>query len=538
MSEGVRNERVTELLLDAARIFGETLDPEAVYDRFHELLARELPHDGVVVSSLDGADMIHCEYAWSEGARLDAAALPLVRLSRTGGGMQSRVYMTGEPLLENDVGERVKSPGATYYNVDAEGEVRRLPESGPTPTRAMMMVPVRHAGQVVGVVQAMKNDGAYSLEDLALFDAIVAQLAASVRNARLHREREDLAAAEAAARAVAAERAEAANVLGAVADGVALVDARGILRFWNSAAERITGKHDMRERPVEDVFDDWAALEVEIPVAETGADARPITVPATIVGRDLWLSVVAVRTANGIAYAFRDVTNEQRLEQEKSDFIATISHELRTPMASVFGAAQTLLREDIALTEPQRRALLEMIGTQAERLALITEEVLLATQLDRGLLTVEQAPVDLPALVQATTEAMRSQLDGADIRVEVAGDVEPAAGAPERIQQVLANLLTNAVKYGSPPVDVRVEPSARGVRLIVRDSGPGIAADERERIFEKFYRGGSSLTRSTGGTGLGLYISRELVRRMRGRLELRSRPGEGAEFTVELPRAG
>jgi signal transduction histidine kinase len=539
MSEGAWNARATQLLLDAARIFGETLDPEAVYDRFHDLLAAELPHDGLVVSSLADDGTIHCEYAWSGGNRLDASTFPPVALDRTGQGMQSSVYVHGEPLLANDVAERVKNPAATYYDVDPEGTLRKLPDSGPPGTRAAMMVPVRHAGAVVGVVQLMSDTRSYAPDELVLLEGIVGQMAASVRNARLHREREELASAEAAARAAAAERDRVANVLDAVADGVALVDAHGVLRFWNNAAERITGKEDMRDRPAEEVFAGWPALEAQIEVAETGAEARAATLPVTIGGRDAWLAFVAVRTANGVAYAFRDVTNEQRLDQEKSDFIATISHELRTPMASVYGAAATLLREDIQLDEGQRRQLLQMIGTQANRLALITDEVLLATQLDRGLLRVAEEPVDVAALVRTAVQALGAQLErDVPIEVDVAAGVEPASGAADRIQQVLVNLLTNAVKYGGGgAVAVRVEPSLLGVRIAVADRGPGVAADERERVFEKFYRGGSSLTRSSGGTGLGLYISRELARRMRGRLELRQTPGGGATFVLDLPRA-
>src|SRR5207253_5108813 len=120
-----------------------------------------------------------------------------------------------------------------------------------------------------------------------------------------------------------------------------------------------------------------------IPVAEHGAAARSVTLPIEIGGRDLWLSFVAVRSADGIVYAFRDVSAERRLEEEKSDFIATISHELRTPMAAVYGAAETLLRRHIDLTSAQGRQLLEMIATQSARLSQITEEVLLAAQLDR-----------------------------------------------------------------------------------------------------------------------------------------------------------
>jgi len=537
-----RRARVAQLLLRAARTLGETVDPDHVYDRFHDLLAEFVPHDGVLVSSYDIADgLIRCDYAWSDGNRLDVSVFPPLPLNRDGGGMQSRVIVSGEPLLFNDVAEVVKSPGTSYYDVDREGKARKLPETGPPGTRAAMMVPVKHEARVVGVVQVMSNSGEYSHEQLELVDGLVQQMAAAVRNARLQKEQRRLEAAEAAARAVAAEREQAANVLDAVGDGIFLVDGNGTVRLWNRAAALVTGREadEVCDAPVTRAFPEWEALVARIPLAEHGAAARGATLPARVGTRDLWLSFVAVRSADGIVYAFRDLTGERRLEEEKSDFIATISHELRTPMAAVYGAAQTLLSRDSELTAEQKHEMLEMVTTQAARLGQITEAVLLATQLDRGTLTVEREAVDLGELARSTVEAMRPQLPpSAEVDVDVAPEVGTASGARDRIQQVLVNLLDNAVKYGGEGrVIVRVEPANGVVRILVADSGPGIPFAEQQRIFEKFYRSGAELTRTHGGTGLGLYISRELVQRMGGRLDVRSSPGAGATFVVELPRA-
>jgi two-component system phosphate regulon sensor histidine kinase PhoR len=537
-----RKARVAQLLLDAARSLGETLEPDRVYDRFRDLLADVVPHDGVLVSSYDEGDgLIRCDYAWSDGNRLDTSVFPPVPLNREGGGMQSRVIVNGEPLLFNDVAEVVQQPGGTYYDVDREGKVRKLPESGPPGSRAAMMVPVKHESRVVGVVQVMSNSAEYSHEQLELVDGLVHQMAAAVRNARLQKEQRRLAAAEAAARAVAAEREQAANVLDAVGDGIFLVDREGIVRLWNRASTLVTGlaADVVCNESVTEVFPEWDALVARIPVAEHGAAARGATLPARVGTRDLWLSFVAVRSADGIVYAFRDLTGERRLEEEKSDFIATISHELRTPMAAVYGAAQTLLSRDSELTPVQKREMLEMVTTQAARLGQITEAVLLTTQLDRGTLAVEREAVDVGELTRSTVEAMRPQLPpSAEVDVEVAPEVGTASGARDRIQQVLVNLLDNAVKYGGEgPVSIRVEPANGVVRILVADAGPGIPFAEQQRIFEKFYRSGPELTRAQGGTGLGLYISRELVQRMGGRLDVRSAPGAGATFVVELPRA-
>jgi PAS domain S-box-containing protein len=534
--------RVAQLLLRAARTLGETVEPDRVYDRFHDLLAEFVLHDGVLVSSYDESDgLLRCEYAWEDGARLDISVFPPLALNRDGGGMQSRVIMTGEPLLFNDVAQVVQAPGGTYYDIDREGNVRKLPESGPPGSSAAMMVPVKHEGRVVGVVQVMANSGAYTDEQLELADGLVQQMAAAVRNARLQKEQRRLEAAEAAARATAVEREQAAFVLDLVGDGIFLVDEAGIVRLWNRAAAQVTGlsADDACANALTDLFPDWPVLVERIPVSEHGEPTQSVTLPVSVGGRDLWLSFVAVRGDGGLVYAFRDLTSERRLDEEKSDLISTISHELRTPMAAVYGAAQTLLQRESDLSPAQKRQMLEMVAEQAARLSQITEAVLLATQLDRDTLSVETEPVDLGELARSTVETMKSHLPPTtDVDVDVAPDVGAATGARDRIQQVLVNLVDNAVKYGGDtPVHVRVEPANGIVRVVVADSGPGIPHAEQTRIFEKFYRAGPELTRPSGGTGLGLYISRELVQRMGGTLHVRSEPGAGSAFVVELPSA-
>jgi PAS domain S-box-containing protein len=534
-----RKAEVATLLLDAARQLGESSEPERVYERFHELLGGVVAHDGIVVSSYDERDgLIRCEYAWVEGNVVDPSTLPPLPLNRGGGGMQSRVIVSGEPYLFNDVAERVQSVQGEYYNVDREGTVQKIPDSGPAGTTAAMMVPVKQEGRVVGVVQLMTDRGEYSPDDLELFEGLVAQMAAAVRNARLQKERRRLEAAEAAARAVAAEREQAAQVLEAVGDGIFLLDSDGVVRLWNRAAALATGLRAdaVLGRKLAAVVPDWKTLAERIPVAEGTGAPDAVTLPVESGGRDLWLSFVAVRGADGIVYAFRDLTDKQRLEEEKSDFVATISHELRTPMAAVYGAAETLLRREGELNHDQSRQLVQMIAAQAARLSVITEEVLLTNKLDRGELPLEREPVDVADVVRRTVEAMEAQLSE-PVEVQIPPELAPASGDADRIQQVMVNLLDNAVKYGAAPVSVRVESANGLVRISVVDSGPGITLADQERIFDKFYRADPQHTRAPSGSGLGLYISRELVRRMGGRLAVRSEPGHGATFVVELPRA-
>jgi PAS domain S-box-containing protein len=535
-----RKARVAELLLGAARELGAGLEPERVYERFRELLVGVIPYDGLVISSYDPTEgLIRCDYLWNEGNVIDPSSLPPLPLNPEG-GMQSRVIVSGKPFLFRDVPQEVRERGGTYYNVDKQGKMEKIPDSGPSRTNSAMMVPINHDGDVVGVVQLMRDRGEYGGEEVELFEALVAQMAAAVRNARLQRERRRLEAAEAAARAVAAEREQAAHVLEAIGDGVFVLNANGVVQFWNHAAELITGlaADRLRGTVLAAAIPEWPELSQRIAIVHGGEVPRPATVPVRVDERDLWLSFVAVQSTAGVVYAFRDLSEEVRLEEEKSDLVATISHELRTPMAAVYGAATTLLHRDGELDGDRRRNLLEMLATEAKRLADITEELLLTSQIDRGDVRVDQRPIDIADVVRTTIATMESQLRAVRLDLETPRELPAAAGDADRLRQVLVNLLDNAVKYSdSDQVSVRVEVADGQIVIAVGDEGRGIALADQERIFEKFYRADPQLQFAPSGTGLGLYIARELTRRMGGSLDVTSEPGRGSTFTVALPRA-
>jgi two-component system phosphate regulon sensor histidine kinase PhoR len=342
------------------------------------------------------------------------------------------------------------------------------------------------------------------------------------------------------------ERERAERVLAHVGDGVFLVDHDGVIRLWNVAAEAITGLRPdaVRSRPAAEVIPGWPAVAARIPVArrpgEIDDEPSAETVPLEIEGREIWLSITGVTLPDGIVYAFRDVTRERRLEELRAQFVATISHELRTPLASLHGAAMTLLERGHDLTDQTRQDLLDMIGVQSKRLADLVEEILLTGQLDSGSLRVVTEPFDAEELVWTVAATARLRLnDDTRIGVSIPAVLPKVAGDAERTRQVLTNLVDNAIKY-SPhggAIELGVEAGDGFARFTVRDAGLGIPLVEQKRIFEKFYRLDPDHRRGIGGSGLGLYISRELVRSMHGRIWVESDPGKGATFTFELPLA-
>ena len=329
------------------------------------------------------------------------------------------------------------------------------------------------------------------------------------------------------------ERSEALQVLSHLRDGVLFTDREGAVRFWNRAAERITGlsRRQVWGRPLASIP---GLAELDIPVGEE-EDVRAQTLPVQLGARELWLSVAGVKVEEGIVYTFGDVTDEQRFEQLKSDFLSTVSHELRTPLAGLYGAAVTLQERGDRLSPGVRSQLFSTVSEQSEHLIRIVEDVLVASGLEADRLPLVRERFDAVALTQDVVEEERVRNSTARVQLE---ETEPAyaVGDPARTRQVLENLIDNALKYASSgPVRVAVERAGESVIFSVSDEGPGIAEEERERIFEKFYRSDVQMQSGIGGTGLGLYICRELVQRMGGRLWLDSTPGAGSLFLFEMP---
>ena len=228
----------------------------------------------------------------------------------------------------------------------------------------------------------------------------------------------------------------------------------------------------------------------------------------------------------------------REFDRLKDEFIAVISHELRTPLTSVYGAALTLQKRDV--DKDVQDALLGIVSDEAGRLARLLDDALSASRLHADRETFEIQAVDGEAIARAVVEAARPRLpEGIDVELVSLNGLRPVAADHDKLRQVLVNLTENAIKY-SPDgghIEVRVDRADEAMRFSVRDQGIGIAPEEQARIFERFHRLDPNMTRGVGGTGLGLYICRELVQRMGGRIWVTSREGSGSTFSFDLPLA-
>jgi signal transduction histidine kinase len=237
---------------------------------------------------------------------------------------------------------------------------------------------------------------------------------------------------------------------------------------------------------------------------------------------------------SGRIFAFRDISAEHVVEQMKSDFVSTVSVELRTPLTSIYGFAQTLLRQDVAFGEVERRTFLEFIARESERLTAIVDALLNVARLDTGDLTVSLVPTDVGSVVSDVVSSAPVSANGHRFVADVDVDGVVVQADPDKLRQVLDQLVSNAVKYSPDGGTVTV--SARrvddAVELAVADEGIGIPQSERERIFSKFYKAAGAQ-----GTGLGLFIAQGLVREMGGRMWVDSEEGRGSRFAFELPLA-
>jgi PAS domain S-box-containing protein len=392
-----------------------------------------------------------------------------------------------------------------------------------------MCVPLVGRDHTLGAITFVSSEPgrAYGVADLRLAEELARRAAAAIENARLYREAE--------------QRAEAARALATIGDGVVLVDRNGRVRLWNAAAERITGlpEEEMLGKRVTSTLPGWSEVGKRVPVAGAGEAPVVESVPIDLGEREVWLSLSAVGFEDGVVYAFRDLTDERRLETMRQDLVATVSHELRTPLAAIYGSALTLRRDDVQLEDEMRSTLLRVIAEEAARLSEIVNDLLLASQLDSGRLRVQIEPCDPLEIVRSELEAAQWHApETVELALDAPDELPAVSADPSQLRQVVANLIDNAIKYspGGGPVTVSLKTDSGAVRLAVSDDGIGIPPAERRRIFEKFYRLDPEMTGGIGGTGLGLYICRELVRRIDGRIWVEQNGGRGSTFVVEIPR--
>ncbi|WP_087930749.1 sensor histidine kinase [Streptomyces albireticuli] len=332
-------------------------------------------------------------------------------------------------------------------------------------------------------------------------------------------------------------------------DGLVVADENGRVTCFNAAAARITavaprealGRSLESALPFEDLegrrwwplTDPYGGLTTRI-----GQPERNLLLPG---GREVLVSARYVRERpNGpvrrLVVQLRGTEARRRTERSHAELIATVAHELRSPLTSVKGFTATLLAKWERFTDDQKRLMLETVDADADRVTRLIAELLDISRIDSGRLEVRRQPVDVVAAVRRHIQAYTAAGHPEErFRVEVEDPLPDLWADPDKIDQVLGNLLENAVRHGAGTVTIAVSPAltkarTEGTAVTVSDEGPGIPEESMSRVFTRFWRGSKR-----GGTGLGLYIVKGIVEAHGGTITVERAVRGGAQFRFTLP---
>jgi PAS domain S-box-containing protein len=406
----------------------------------------------------------------------------------------------------------------------------------------VVALPLSIEEKLIGAIYIFRiGGGAFSAGDRTLLAAFADQAAIAVRNAELYQQ-------------VSEERRSLSAIIDNSAEGVLILDTAGHVQVFNRALSRITGLdaegalgraaaevlvlRDRQGKPVplpEPAPRRTSAIETRAygegnvvrrggPPVTVGVTATPLYDEEGNLARTI-LNVV-------------DITRFRQAEELKSTFVSVVSHELKTPVALIKGYAETLRREDADWDGATMRESLGVIAEEADHLTHLIDSLLEASRIQAGGLKLEPTDVNLPRLAEKVVDAFRTQTSIHRFELDFGPDFPAVWGDPERLREVLSNLVSNAVKYSPSGGTVWVGGRAdlKGITVYVADQGIGIPPEEVDRIFERFHRVDSGLHRRTEGTGLGLYLVKAIVEAHGGRVWVESAPGRGSIFMFALPR--
>lgn len=334
-----------------------------------------------------------------------------------------------------------------------------------------------------------------------------------------------------------AEHKRLAAVLEQMTDGVLIADAQGQIQFANPAAEKLFESPNAVGRTVVQVIRHHQLVETWRRCQQTNEiQSESVELPA----RRQFLQLIAIpdQHAGGSLLLVQDLTRVRQLETVRRDFISNISHELRTPLASLKALTETL--QDGALSDPSAGPrFLGRIVTEVDALSQMAQELLDLSKIESGQVALNLTSISPKTLLASAADRMKMQAERAGLILQVVcdDDLPNIRADPSRLEQVLVNLIHNAVKFTRPGGEVTLlaESVPGAVRFAVKDSGIGIPSDDLPRVFERFYRVDKSRTGS--GTGLGLSIARHIVEAHNGKIWVESEEGKGSIFHFMIPTA-
>jgi PAS domain S-box-containing protein len=410
------------------------------------------------------------------------------------------------------------------------------------PLRQVIALPLVAEDELLGALYIFRTTSlAFSEDEHQILAGFADQAAIAVRNARLYQE-------------VLTEKQRLKAIIDHSADGIMILDPEGKIEVFNQAMSRITGIKP--EKAIGKYC--WDVLRLkdpqgkdlcqkECPFLKSSSTEQPLYIEGEIEredGRRITVGITYARLtgADGqilsVIASVRDITHLKEAEELKTTLISAISHELKTPVAIIKGYASTLRREDAHWDEKTIKESLAAIEEESDRLSRMIDNILEASRIQAGVLKLEMGDVWIPKIADKVVDYYRRQSPKHRFEVAFPPDFPVILADEERIREVLENLVSNAVKYSPNGGMIWVGGWADKdkVYVYVVDQGIGIAEDEQEKIFERFYRADSPLKRRTKGVGLGLYIVKAIVEAHGGKIWVESKPGKGSKFIFWLPR--
>ena len=484
--------RVVRRLGDVVADMNAELDLEAVLDRIAASL-RELTR-----ADAGGFVLI-------EGERLRLVSMD---------GLPAELRGRTADLPTSLVGELMRSGNTVLMRTGESGRFDDLIWSALPGLHTITLSLSHVAGRPYGALYALYSGRKVGHVDLELLELLAGHASVALSNATAFAE-------------VVRQRAHERAVIDGSADGIAVLDRQGLVRQWNPAAHALTGVSAGQAVGKQPPF----------PLPQPGAkltyrlkNERWIDVLCTVLeGRDEQV------------IDFRDVTAAKQLEEAKDLFLATTSHELRTPITVVQGFASTLANRWDKLIDKDRRMAVQTIAERAESLARLVDQLLLGSRAGANRLTVGSEPFDLARLLTDAATVFRPLSDRHAVVAAVPDDLPEALGDAAATDSIVSQLIENAFKYspdgGTVTIAAADIPGTGEVEVTVRDEGIGIAPGDVERVFERFVQGDAGDRRRFGGIGLGLYIVRQLARAQGGDVTAAPAPGAGTIMRLTLPRA-
>lgn len=421
--------------------------------------------------------------------------------------------------------------------------------------RSLMVAPLVANGQFIGLLAAASSHcGAFDPDHVRLFRAVLDQIATAIGNAEVYRlVTEQALELGRMLRHQQEESTKSQGILTSIADGVVVNDAEGQTILVNPAAERILDKpaEQLVGQDFRALFSVFSERGRDEAVAAMGAllgtsaseyhNAFKMTLEIDRRIVHAHLSPVLTQRGDflGVVTILRDITKEVEADRAKSEFVSTVSHELRTPMTAIKGYTDLLYAGSVGPINAEQQRFLGIIKNNADRLTALINDLLDISRVETGRLRFEPRPVQIGDVIADVVNALAGQARAKrqKLTYEVVGGLPDLMGDRNRLNQVLTNLVANAIRYTfqGGEIEVRAYPVEEAVRVDVRDTGIGISPEDLGCIFERFYRANHPLVQESSGSGLGLSIARMFVEMHGGRVWVESEEGKGSTFTFILP---